>query len=106
MVILTKYFLQCMHAFSPSGELSQESTVMCIAIKMTVVTISDMRMHTLIFRIQIFCSWSFSLAFLILLDCVLLFLRMRPQTRFDCQDAACGGTAAAFFGKNDHIEHM
>ena len=30
---------------------------------------------------------------------------MRPQTEFDCQDviaAACGGTAAAFFGEDGH----
>ena len=30
---------------------------------------------------------------------------MCPQTEFDCQDviaAACGGTAAAFFGEDSH----
>ena len=43
---------------------------------------------------------------------------MSPQTEFDCQDviAACGGTAATFFGEECHytcntrgafdIEHM
>ena len=89
--------------------LFQQESICIQTDEKTVMTISLINVPTLIPGIQIFCSWSLPPTFLILFGpcvapqaCQILsggFLRVRPQTEFDCQDVIAAG---AFFGEDGH----